>query len=181
MVELTNKVESEKIQQLENVVKAMCQKVLSLESEMKDLKKKQKSEEEPSFNINDINYCSSTPKDDKEKVKKDTSEEDLLCCTECSYKCKKEKSLKKHIMTNHEDHTCKECHKKIPTSMELLKHVAKHHCKEQADVHERNSAEDAVEKHEEPLLKKQKEKVNEGKKEKAPVFVFGESKLNDFL
>ena len=77
--------------QLENVVKAMCRKVLSLESEIKDLKKKQESEEEPSFNINDINYCSSTPKDDKEKVKKDMSEEDLLCCTEYSYKCKKEK------------------------------------------------------------------------------------------
>ena len=65
--------------------------------------------------------------------------------------------------------------------MELLKHVAKHHCKEQADVYERNSDEDAVENHEEPLFNKQKEKVNERKKEKAPVFVFGESKLNDFL
>ena len=33
VVELTNKVESEKIQQLEKVVKAMCRKVLCLESE----------------------------------------------------------------------------------------------------------------------------------------------------
>ena len=65
--------------------------------------------------------------------------------------------------------------------MELLKQVAKHHCKEQADVHEGNSAEDAVEKHEKPLFNKQKEKVNEGKKEKSPVFVFGDSKVNDFL
>ena len=91
VVELTNKVESKKIQQLENVVKAMCRKFLSFECEMKDLKNKQESEEEPSFNINDIYYCSSTPKDDKEKVKKDMSGEDLLFCTECSYTCKKEK------------------------------------------------------------------------------------------
>ena len=134
------------------------------------MKNKQESEEEPSFNINDIKYCSSTPKDDKEKVKKDISEEDLLCCTECSYKCKKEKSLKKHIITNHEDHNCKECHEKLPTSMELLKHVAKYHCKEQVDIHERNSVEDVFEKREESFFNKQKDKVNEGRKEKSPGF-----------
>ena len=181
VVELTNKEESEKVQQLEKVVKAMCRKVLSLEKEIKDMKKKHETEEEPSFNMNDIKYCSSTPKDDKEKVKKVNSEEDLLTCTECSYKCKKEKSMKKHIITNHENHQCKECQEKLPTFMELLKHVAKHHCKEKVDMHESNCVEDAFEKPEESLFNKQKDNVKEGKKEKVKVFVFGESILNDFM
>ena len=79
--------------------------------------------------------------------------------------------MKKHNITNHEDHDCKECHKKVPSSMELLKHVAKHHCKEHVNIHERNRVEDAVEKCEESLFNKQKDKVNEGKeRKKVPVF-----------
>ena len=44
----------------------------------------------------------------------------------------------------------------------------------------KESVEDAVEKREEPLFYKQKDKVNEGKKEKIP-FCCLESKLNDIL
>ena len=69
MVELTNKVESEKFQQLEKVVKALSRKVLSLESELKELKNKSEEEKGISFNINDVKYSSSTPKDVKQKVK----------------------------------------------------------------------------------------------------------------
>ena len=89
--------------------------------------------------------------------------------------------MKKHIITNHENHQCKECQEKLPTFMELLKHVAKHHCKEKVDMHESNCVEDAFEKPEESLFNKQKDNVKEGKKEKVKVFVFGESILNDFM
>ena len=116
--------------------------------------------------------CKNPAKDVKEKVMKDNSEEELLTCAECSYKCKKEKSMKKHIITNHEDHHCKECQEKLPTFMELLKHVAKHHCKEQVDRHEGNSVEDAFVKPKDSLFNQQKDIVDEGKKEKGPDFVF---------
>ena len=63
--------------------------------------------------------------------------------------------------------------------MELLKHVTKHHCKEHVNIHERYRVEDAVEKCEESLFNKQKDKVNEGKKRKKSLFfVFVEFKLN---
>ena len=48
----------------------------------------------------------------------------------CKYKCKKEISMKKHMLTNHEDHQCKECQQKLPKFMELLKHAAKNHFKD---------------------------------------------------
>ena len=180
MVELTNKVEGEKFQQLEKVVKALSQKVLSLESELKELKNKSEEEKGISFNINDVKYSSSTPKDVKQKAKKGNSKEKLLTCTECSYKCKKEISMKKHMLTNHEDHQCKECKDKLPTFMELLRHVAKHHCIDEGDNHKQAHDEDAFLKPEESKVNKQKYIV-EGEKEKVAGFVFGESILNELL
>ena len=75
MVELTNKVEGEKIQQLEKVVKALSPKMFSLENELKELKNKIEKEKEISFNINDVKYTTSTPKDVKEKAKIDNPKE----------------------------------------------------------------------------------------------------------
>ena len=75
MVELTNKVEGEKIQQLEKDVKSLSPKMFSLENELKELKNKIEKEKEISFNINDVKYTTSTPKDVKEKAKKDNPKE----------------------------------------------------------------------------------------------------------
>ena len=69
-------------------------------------------------------HSSSTPKDIKEKVKKDVSKENILNCKECNYKCTKEISLKKHMVTHHETHRSKECREESSTFMKLLKHVA---------------------------------------------------------
>ena len=39
----------------------------------------------------------------KEKEKTDDSKEDIIYCKECNYRCKKELSLKKHMVTKHEN------------------------------------------------------------------------------
>ena len=83
-----------------------------------------------SYDNKDIENISFTPKDKNEKIIK----EDWHVCKECSNKCKKEKSLEKHMLTKHQAHQCKECKDEIPTFMELLKHIAKYHCKDQGDV-----------------------------------------------
>ena len=97
-----------------------------------------------SFNPDDINHTSSTPKEKKGKAEKDEFNEKMLLCTECKYKCKKETSLKKHIITKHEVHQCKECDEKLPTFMNLLKHVAKNHYKDQGEGEKRHSEDDAI-------------------------------------
>ena len=98
-----------------------------------------------SFDVNDPKVCSSTPKDVKEKIKIDHSKEEILKCP----KCKKEISMKKHMLTNHEDHQCKECQQKLPTFMKLLKHVVKNHFKDEEgdkdDSKVNNSEEDQTE------------------------------------
>ena len=43
----------------------------------------------------------------KDMVKKDLAKEELLKCNKCEYETKKEAALKKHIVSNHEDHECK--------------------------------------------------------------------------
>ena len=106
--DLTNIIESKKLQQLEKVVHALTRKVLSLEDQVKVMKNKKETDQEDinhkcftresSFNHEDI--MSSTPKDLKEKVK-EKNEEDRFKCKECKYKCKKEATLKKHMITNH--------------------------------------------------------------------------------
>ena len=77
---------------------------------------------------------SSTPNDKEKVVKKGPNKEDLLVCKHCSYKCKKESSLDKHMITKHQEHPCKACHEKCSTFIELLKHVANHHFEEKAEV-----------------------------------------------
>ena len=57
------------------------------------------------------------------------------------YTCKKKPSLKKYMVTKHEEHQCKVCKEKLPTFMELLKHIAKQHspdqCQERESVKEK--------------------------------------------
>ena len=149
--------ETEKLEQLEIVVKALSQKVLSLEIELNEFKRKKKSSEGPEeqdiFNLKAIdqkeveeilmmnsNYNSGDDKEEylQEKNKKEAkdeeskptdSKEDFFNCVKCKYKCKKELSLKKHMTNKHEEHECEECGKNLPTSFELLLHTTKHHSK----------------------------------------------------
>ena len=139
------------------------------------MKNKSETEKEPSFNINDLKDCSSTPKDVKEKVKINDFREKFLNCAECSYKCKKEKTMKKHILANHEDHQCKECQEKFPAFIELPKHVVKHHFKEQVDIHKRSSDKEAFVKPVEPIFYKQKETEDKGEEKKQSDFKAEES------
>ena len=82
--------------------------------------------------------CSSTSKNVKEKEKDNNYKEELLKHKKCNYKCKKEVSMKKHMLTNHEDQQCKECQEKLSTFMELLKNVAIHHFKDEGDIEDKN-------------------------------------------
>ena len=102
----------------------------------------------------------STSKVMKEKENIDDSKEDMLYCKECNYKCKKELSLKKHMVTKYESHKCKE---ELPTFMELLKHVAKHHQKDKEKEDIKDSSQKDVE---------NKHTENENKVKKDNVFVF---------
>ena len=200
--DLTNMIESKKLEQLEKVVHALTRKVLSLEDQVKVIKNKKETDQEEikekcftresSFNHEDI--MSSTPKDLKEKVK-DKNEEDLFKCKECKYKCKKETTFKKHMITNHSHHKCKECHQNMPSFMELLKHVAKHHCKEQNDKNDEKFKDDvsvqSENKDKEPKLNHEEDalvddillKYLEEKEEyqKDLSFEFRESMLDDYL
>ena len=94
----------------------------------------------------------------------------MLKCNKCSYKCKKETTLSKHMITTHQEHPCKECKEKLPTFMELLKHVAKHHCKEQ----DKEEAEDDI-------IEKTGDHVEVENKEVKSDFVFNESMLDEFI
>ena len=191
VAQLTNKVENGKLEQLETVVKALTQKTLSLESEIKMMKKSQpsqsivnkevseavKDKEEKtekyildedclpnnvSFNSDDIKDKGSTPKVKKEKAKKVESIEESIPFTKCNYKCKKQSSLKKHMLTKHNDHECKECQKKFPSLIKLLKHVASNHHKDEEKVKER-------------IYKVDSEAVDNDEEKKS--FVFSESKF----
>ena len=169
--ELTKKVEVQNLEQMERVMHALTRKVLSLENEIEAMKNKVKTdkkvenekylEKESSFNISDIKH--STPKVLKEKEKTDGSKEGMINCKECSYKCKKELSLKKHMVTKHESHKCKECKEELSTFMELLKHVAQHHNKDKEKEDINDSTEKDIEK---------KHTKNENKVKKDNVFVF---------
>ena len=63
----------------------------------------------------------------KSQLKRLVIKKGVICCGLCNYKCKKEMTLKKHMVTNHDNHTCKEWFENLPTFIVLLKHVAKHH------------------------------------------------------
>ena len=109
-------------------------------------------------------------------MKKVINEKEVLNCKECSYKCKKEISLKKHMLNNHEEHMCKECEEKLPTFMELLKHFAKHHFQDKDEEPKLNSEEDKLL---DNLLLKDLEEKEEYAKDSS--FVFRESMLDEFL
>ena len=68
-------------------------------------------------------------KENEHSAQKKDKKEGMFTCTKCEYECKKESTLEKHRITEHEDHTCKECKDKLPSFMDLMKHVAEHHCK----------------------------------------------------
>ena len=73
---------------------------------------------------------SSESKELEEKVQRGEMKQIVFSCEQCDYEAKKEKILKKHINTKHQDQVCKECKEKFKSFMELLKHVAKHHSME---------------------------------------------------
>ena len=195
----------DKVSELEKMVKALSRKVLSLESEIEYIKnntnislgveniklseiieeKKETATEEViiensgsnmnSFDDSEIKLKCSTPKESQNKVKKTCSKDDLISCGQCNYKCKKEKTLQKHIVTKHEEHQCKECKEKLPSFMDLLKHVSKHHFKDE-DEKKLNAEQDEL--FDNMLLNgldDNKEYV------KASSFVFRESMLDEFV
>ena len=183
--ELTNKTETKKLEQLEKVMHALTRKVLSLEHEIEVMKNRAETDKkllkdntltkESSFNINDIKYSSSTPKTMKNKVEQETSKEELLNCKECNFKCSKKNHLKKHMVTNHQNHKCKECEEELSTFIELLKHVAKHHEKDKAVNYEEEIIKSQVEKDGQDKHTKKEEEVDKNK-----IFVFKGSKMNQF-
>ena len=103
----------------------------------KDVHKDNRLSNTISFDSNDIEDNSSTPKVTKEKIKKIQTKDELLNCIKCDYKCKKPSTLEKHRMTKHEDHVCKECQEKFSSFMGLLKHVANHHHKDEVEVEDK--------------------------------------------
>ena len=136
-------------------MKVLVRKVLSLESDITEMKKNKipgEGTEGDVVNItaegavikeNEIHVKSdlsdqncfnpsscSSPKVKSDKTKKGEKKEEFFKCEKCDYKVRKEATLKKHIITKHEVHVCKECNEKVSTFMELLKHVAKNHTKE---------------------------------------------------
>ena len=69
----------------------------------------------------------------------------MFHCNDCTYKTKKEITLKKHINTKHNSQKCKVCDIVLKTSMEMLKHVAKEHSrnmKETIKTKEQNQIEE---------------------------------------
>ena len=85
-------------------------------------------------------------------------------CDQCKYTCKKETSLKKHILTKHKEHQCKECQLKLPRFMNLLSHIAKQHFEEKIEDEENHEKEDP----------KFEDNIDSS-------FVFHESMLDEFM
>ena len=117
---------------LEKVIDAMNQKVLSMEIEIEQSKKKNilpKVTEEPSrikvheyvsksqVSVEKCTYAdknlldSKKGKDKKEMAKESDSKEEFFNCFKCKYKCKKELFLQKHMKNKHEQHECEKCGK----------------------------------------------------------------------
>ena len=118
---------------------------------------------------------SSTPKKvENNKAKKSDTKVEMLSCNKCNYESKRESTLKKHIITKHEDHICKEFDKNLPTFKDLLKHIADHHCKEIKDNDMKDQSESKVDEEEEQLLDTEK-------KTREKRFVFSESMLDEFI
>ena len=157
VADITNKEVSkdEKVEQLEIVVKALVRKVLSLESELKDMKTNKGLDTQEHIRENVIEVKEdisedifnpksySSPKEkqnrsqlkvNKDEISKSETKENFFKCTECKYKSKKKANLDKHIITSHEDHGCKECNENFKSFIELLKHVSKYHFKEPDEV-----------------------------------------------
>ena len=158
----------EKFKVLEKVLHAMTRKVLYLETALKDIKEKsniehvkekenetkdEASDGNLSFNFNhkDLKGSSSTPNNKNDKYDESDLKVEMLSCKECKYSCKKEKSLKNHMLTKHEIHQCKECQEKLPTLMQLLKHMAKHHTDNENKTKDIQSEENKVHKEEKEL------------------------------
>ena len=193
---MTNKfsIETKKVELLENVVKAMCRKVLCLEGEVEHMKNtnitgedagessmsevsEETENETENVKINNIGLINNSSDDiygskvlnsspkKKEEIVDKSKDKDLLYCEQCRYKCKQDKYLKKHMITKHSEHQCKECAEKFPTFIELLKHVSNQHFEEQGEVQE-----EYKEINEQSALKEEEEIV------KRSIFVFGDSK-----
>ena len=163
---------NDKVLVLEKVLHAMTRKVLNLETELKDIKKKsiigdankdpnyehvkgKKSETKSevsednlsdNFNHKDMKGTTSTPKGKNDNDDKQDIKDEKLSCKECDYVCKKEKTLKNHMLTKHDVHQCKECMEKLPNFMQLLKHIAKHHSDDESETKVIQLEEEAVEK-----------------------------------
>ena len=124
---------NEKIETMAVLMNQMSLKINNLEPEIKTMKKKNgtkvkymvtiaEKSEETEILQNDQEETSTTTRlavEDKDKS------EIMFQCDLCSYKCKKEITLKRHLHTKHENQKYKTY--KLTNSMELVMHVAMEH------------------------------------------------------
>ena len=66
---------------------------------------------------------------EERKGDKENTLDTMFHCNDCTYKTKKEITLKKHINSKHNSQKCKICNIVMKTSMEMLKQVAQEHSK----------------------------------------------------
>ena len=178
----------QKVEVLEKVVHALTRKTLSLETKVEELKKKKntndqitsgvkekdtKMNDNSSFNHSEIKERCSTPKGRKEQEENVIPGSEMLNCKDCNYTCKKEKTLKNHILTKHDQHQCKECPEKTSNFIHLLKHIAEHHNKDHQAQYERSQDEDM--KHNDGI-----DNVEDEQNEQDKSFEFQESKIDKF-
>ena len=96
-------------------------------------------------------------------------------CNKCIDTSKRETTLKKHIITKHEDHICKECYRNLLTFTDLMKQIAEHHCSEVKGIDMKDPNKSKVDKKKGATFGYRKD--NKRKKS----FVFSESILDEFI
>ena len=60
--------------------------------------------------------------------------DDLLKCTMCDYKCKKNVTLSRHINTKNEKNNCNKCYLRFNNIRDLQNHVSDNHCDDIKDT-----------------------------------------------
>ena len=125
---------NKKLKHLERVVEEMAIKIVQLDMELDEVRKNKqdnvivkdlgeeldKSKEVNTSKISNDQEQLPSESDAQYKIGK-------LKCDICSYSCKKQSVLKKHIKSNHEGHKCSFCEKSFKTMSEVLQHKAQKH------------------------------------------------------
>ena len=123
-----------KIEELENVIESIKTRNNELEERLHALEEGYASQ---------IVTMGAKLKDTKVQTKED----ELLCCELCDYKCKHNRTMKKHMNMKHsnEMEICKECQEVFKSAIELLKHIADNHHIEEHNLQENSNVETKTE------------------------------------